>query len=240
VAVERHLEWEGCFNARDLGGLRTLDGRTTRHGAFVRADRLDRLTEAGWSALEEYGIRTVVDLLNDDEVVPDIEARPAGLRTIRVPLDDVADTGFWKYFLENRLDGTPLYYRPFLDRKPERCAAVLAAIAHAEPRGVVFHCAGGRDRSGLIALLLLALVRVEPEEIVADYELSDTRLPGFWAERGMRDQRPVIAQLLEAKETSARAVLLELLAALDAEAFLRAAGLSDAELTALREGLLGA
>ena len=46
----RDLDWEGCFNVRDLGGLRTRDGRTTRFGRIVRADALDGLTEAGWAA----------------------------------------------------------------------------------------------------------------------------------------------------------------------------------------------
>src|SRR5947208_3342116 len=56
VTADRNLDWQGCFNARDLGGLRTDDGRTTRRGAVVRAESLDRLTAAGWSALQAHGI----------------------------------------------------------------------------------------------------------------------------------------------------------------------------------------
>ncbi len=60
--VERSLAWDGCFNVRDLGGLETASGRRTRHGAVVRADNVRRLTEAGWQAALDYGIRRVVDL----------------------------------------------------------------------------------------------------------------------------------------------------------------------------------
>src|SRR5438067_650444 len=200
--MDRHLDWEGCFNARGLGGLRTFDGGATRRGAVVRSESLDLLTPAGWSALRAYGIRTLVDLRNDHELVGET---PDGLTRAHVLLDDLADTEFWAATRENELDGTPLYYRPFLEQKPERCAAAVAAVARAEPGGVLVHCVGGRDRTGLVVLLLLALVGVEPEEIVADYELSNLRLPASWAARGEDEQRPLIGGILARKQTSARA-----------------------------------
>ena len=233
--MDRHLDWDGCFNARDLGGLRTTDGRETRWRAIVRSESLDRLTPAGWAALRAYGIRTIVDLRNDHELVG---KPPDGLRTVHVPLDDLADTEFWTEAWGNDLDGTPLYYRPFLERKPERCAAAVAAVARPERGGVLVHCGGGRDRTGLVILLLLALVGVEPEEIVADYELSNVRLPPFWAARGEEDQRPIIDEILARKKTSARALLLDLLEWLDAEAYVRSAGLGGEDVAAVRSRLL--
>ena len=236
---ERHLEWEGCFNVRDLGGLRTAEGGETRWGAVVRSDSPDGLTRAGWSALAAHGIRTIGDLRNDDELVPDRAPRPAELVTVHVPLDDSADTEFWTYCWDNELDGTPLYYEPFLARKAERCAAAAAAVARAEPGGVLVHCVGGRDRTGLVALLLLALAGVTPDEIAADYDLSNDCLPARWAARGEEDQRPIIEGILRRKDTSARTVLLEILASLDAEAYLRSGGLGEGEIAALRARLLG-
>jgi protein-tyrosine phosphatase len=65
---------------RDLGGLRTQDGRTTSWAAIVRADDLDRLTDTGWSALDSHGVRTIVDLRNDEKRGPWPTLRPTSAR----------------------------------------------------------------------------------------------------------------------------------------------------------------
>lgn len=238
MTIDRHLDWDGCFNARDLGGLHTSDGRTTRWGALVRSDKLDHLTPKGWEALLAYGIRTVIDLRNDAEIASNSGARPAELVTVHVPLDDVEDTALWSYIWANDLDGSPLYYQPFLERKAARCAAVLAAIAQAEPSGVVFHCGIGRDRTGLISLLLLALAGVIPTEIADDYELSGVRLAPAWVARGVEDQGPLIEAILQRKQTSARALLLAIVDSLDVVDYLRAAGLADATIASIHTRLL--
>lgn len=238
MTSDRHLDWDGCFNVRDLGGLHAANSRKTYWGAVVRADAPDRLTPGGWSALLAHGIRTIIDLRNDDERHGTTEPPSGDLTTIHVPLDDVADTEFWKYLWDNELDGSPLYYQPFLDRKPQRCAAVVAAVGHARPGGVLIHCGIGRDRTGLVALLLLALVGVTPDDIASDYQLSAERLPSLFAALGKDDQGPLINGILTRKGISAREAILSTLASLDAEAYLRAAGLNDDDLTAVRARLL--
>ncbi|MEV4748372.1 tyrosine-protein phosphatase [Streptosporangium sp. NPDC049248] len=237
MLVDRHLDWDGCYNVRDLGGFRTGEGRVTRRGAVVRSDSPDRLTPAGWSALAAYGVRTVVDLRNDEERQAAAEARPIGVDVVHAPLDDLADTEFWEVWGQG-LQGTPLYYRPFLDRFPERCAAAVAAVAHARPGGVLIHCAVGRDRTGLITLLLLALAGVAHEEIASDYELSADRLRPLFATLGVADQGPIVREVLLRENTSVRAVVLATLESLDADAYLRAAGLGSGDLAAVRARLL--
>jgi protein-tyrosine phosphatase len=227
--MERHLDWEGCVNVRDLGGLRTRDGGRIRRGAIVRGDALDRLSAAGWAALEDHGIRTVIDLRNDDELAEDLAPRPRGLTTLHLPLDGVEDVEFWKDWHDRPEFGTPLYYRPFLDHFPQRTAAVITAIARAEPGGVAVHCGIGRDRTGMITILLLALAGADAEEIAADYALSEPRVPfgqvgTFYEDRGI----------------TPAAVIAELLAELDVEAYLRAAGVGDDDLRAFRERLVSA
>jgi hypothetical protein len=216
-----------------------VDGEKTRGGTVVRADNLDRLTAAGRVALHAYGIRTVVDLRNDGERETRPEEPDGNLATVHVPLDDVDDREFWERCWAEELDGSPLYYRLFLDRKPKRCAAAVAAVARAGPGGVAFHCGVGRDRTGIVSLLLLALAGVEPEEIVADYELSAVRLRPLWVEWGQPDQALEIEAILQRRQTSARALLLELLESLDAAAYLRAAGLPEDDVAAVRGRLLG-
>jgi protein-tyrosine phosphatase len=120
MRVDRHLDWDGCFNVRDLGSQRTSAGRTTRWGALVRADSLDHLSPAGWSALQAYGIRTIVHLRNERERAAHVRLRPADISLAPMPLDDVADTAFWAYRWANELDGSRLFYQLFLDHKPEQ------------------------------------------------------------------------------------------------------------------------
>ena len=158
---------------------------------------------------------------------------------MHVPFDDIADTTFWTYCWDNDLDGSPLYYQPFLDRKPERCAAAVAAVAHASPGGVLIHCGAGRDRTGLISMLLLALAGVAPGDIASDYEASTKRLAPAWAVWGYHDQGLEIAEILRRKNTTARALLLDILAKLDVHAYLRSAGLSANDLAAIQARLLG-
>jgi protein-tyrosine phosphatase len=226
--MERHLACAGCANVRDLGGLRTADGREVRRGAIVRADALDRLTAAGWAALEAHGVRTVVDLRNHDERGEDVAPRPPGLTTLHLPLDGVEDAEFWKHWHGRPDFGTPIYYRSFLDRFPDRTAAVFSAIAGAAPGGVAVHCGIGRDRTGLVVIMLLALAGVVLDDITADYALSEPRVP-FGG----------VGDFYERAGTTPAEVIAALLAALDVESYLLAAGVTREELAAIRERLLG-
>jgi protein-tyrosine phosphatase len=235
---DRHLDWEGCFNVRDLGGLPAAGGRRTRRGAVVRADAVDRLTAVGWAALQAHGVRTIIDLRNDDELGIDVAPRPAGLSTMHLPLDGVEDTEFWDVWATGPQFGTPLYYRPHLDRFPDRAARVVAAVARAESGGVLVHCVGGRDRTGMISMMLLALAGVVADDIAEDYALSAGRLSALYRHRGEPDQGPMLEAFLTSKGTSARAVIRATLASLDVEAHLGAAGVTGEEIAAVRARLL--
>jgi protein-tyrosine phosphatase len=234
---DRTLDWAGCFNVRDLGGLPTAGGGLTRRGAVVRADSLARLEARGWEELVAYGIRTVVDLRNEGEIGEDAAPRPPSIETVNIPLDVTEDREFWDVWENGPRFATPLYYRPHLEGFPQRSADVLRAIAGARPGGVVFHCTGGRDRAGQVSLMLLTLVGAEPEAIAADYALSDERLRPLYLSRGQEDEAPGIAAFLREQGTTAPELIVELLRDFDIEAALREAGLSEADLLALRRRL---
>ena len=172
--MDRHLDWDGCRNVRDLGGL----GRI-RRGALVRADALQQLTAGGWAALEAHGVRTVIDLRNPDEVGADAAPRPRGLATVRIALDGIEDTEFWERWMHRPEFGTPHYYAPWLERFPDRAARALAAIARAQPGGVAYHCGIGRDRTGLITGLICAALGVPGQAAAEDYALS-APIEDFW------------------------------------------------------------
>ncbi|WP_410594507.1 tyrosine-protein phosphatase [Amycolatopsis sp. lyj-23] len=255
MSARRVVSWPGFFNTRDLGGLPTKSGETTRFGAFYRAADLRFVTEAGWARAREAGVRTVVDLRNADEIRPTAHPRtapagsaqfaadaagpvtPAGIDRLEVPLDDIGDVGFWQHVNRAGLNGTPLYYPLFLREKAGHCAAVLKAIAHAGSGGVLFHCGGGRDRTGLIALLLLALAEVEPHAIAADYAMSADALGALYAAMGTGDQQPIIRAALAKHGTTAEGAVLATLDGFDVESYLRDAGVTDDELRTLRDRL---
>lgn len=235
---DRHLDWRGTFNSRDLGGLPTTGGGLTRRGAVVRSDALTRLEAQGWEEAEAFGIRTVIDLRNESEIGPDASPRPASIETVNIPLDVSEDREFWDVWENGPQFATPLYYRPHLERFPERSAAVIRAIAQAPPGGVVFHCQGGRDRAGETAMLVLALCCVDPVAIGADYALSDERLPPMYAAEGRADIAPEVAAYLRDQGTTAPELIERLLAGFDVEAALLAAGLETGDIAALRRRLL--
>ena len=198
-------------------------------GRLIRSDALDY---ADWDAIGAYGVRTVIDLRNAEE------RGAAPQHELHIPLDASEDREFWDVWASGWQFGTPLYYAPHLERFPERSAAVLKAIANAAPGGVVFHCGGGRDRAGQIAMLLLAIAGVEPEAIAADYALSAERLPALYAAHGEEDQGPLIERHLSERGTTTREVVLDTLASLDVEGMLRVGGLTDDDLAAVRARLI--
>ena len=223
---ERVLVWEGCSNVRDLGGLRTCDGRMTRWGAVVRSDTPARLTEAGWSALYAYGIRTIITLrtygMTEDEL--NFTSPYPDLVTVQVAIEDITDKEFLQKWAATDLWATPLYYQDALRRWPERHAAVISAVAQAQPGGVLFHCIRGNDRTGIIAMLLLALVGTTPDDMIADYELSPD---------------PVRDELLARNHSSVRDAIHSALAGLDIDSYLSTGGVSQDDLAAVRKRLLG-
>lgn len=229
----RRLNWEGCFNVRDLGGLVTRDGRRLRRGLLVRGDAPDLLTPAGWAAVREHGIRTVIDLRNADEREAAVES---GLQTLVLELDGMEDREFWNYWAAGR-HGTPIYYRPFLERFPERVAGVFRLLSEAEP-GVFFHCGIGRDRTGLIAILLLNLLDISLEQIVEDYELSALCLPPLMERRQEPDHLAKVAQVLADHNTTNERLIQELLTDFDAKAYLQRGGLTPEQLESLRTRFL--
>ncbi|MFZ1546349.1 MAG: tyrosine-protein phosphatase, partial [Candidatus Nitrotoga sp.] len=165
MTLNRVLNWDGCNNVRDLGGLNVSNGYKTRWGAVVRSDHPAKLTAKGWSQLYEHGIRTIISLRTHglvEEDYLDTTPRLAGITNIEAAIEDFTDAEFIKQWVETDLWCTPLYFRDALQRWPERHVAVIRAIAQAQPGGVLFHCKRGHDRTGIIALLVLALAGVSP------------------------------------------------------------------------------
>jgi protein-tyrosine phosphatase len=169
---ERHLRFDAVFNFRDLGGYPTRDGRTTRWRTFYRADGLFRMTEADIDTVRALGLRTVLDLRTPDELT-ERGTFPVGAHPVRFehlpflvnhwdPAEAVDDT---TSFLVRK-------YTEMLDEGSASIAAAFAVLADHDAPPAVFHCAAGKDRTGVLAMLLLAVAGVPDEIIGQDYALT--------------------------------------------------------------------
>jgi protein-tyrosine phosphatase len=157
------LDWHDCHNARDLGGLVGADGRRVRPGALVRSDDHHRLTPPTVRAVRASGVTRIVDLrwAWECQQYPSPFAGDPVYR--HVPL--LADVLTY--------DPPADSYAPLLDHNRERIAAAFRTVAQAPPGGVVVHCRSGRDRTGVLVALLLAVAGVDPDEIAADYARTE-------------------------------------------------------------------
>ena len=220
------LNWEGCNNVRDLGGMDGSNGSKTRWGAIVRGDHPARLTDKGWSALYNHGIRTIVSLRTygfDEKDHPVVVPPHSDIQVVSVEIEDVTNKDFVEKWATTDLWGTPLYWTDALNLWAHRHAAALKAIAQAQPGGVLFHCIRGHDRTGIIAFLTLSLAGVSLKDITADYELSID---------AVRDK------LLAERNTNAHEVLQKTLDGIDLENYLIEGGLTQADMDAIRTRFL--
>lgn len=243
--ANRHLDWPRCFNARDLGGMRTFEGGLTRRRALIRADSCSRLSPEGVSAARAYGVRTIVDLRSAHEVQADPVILQAdaptidGIEYLHRPLEHhSAEVDALFRAAPSRAE----VYRISLDYDRATIAQAVRAIATAPVGGVVFHCQSGKDRTGIIAALLLDLVDVAREDIAADYVESQARLWALYEERALLpDYDPSHDAWF--KPVCLPETIYQMLAHVDAtydgtERYLTTSGLSQADIVALKERLL--
>lgn len=161
-------------NFRDMGGYPTVDGRMTRWHRVFRADGLQRLTDGDLELLRPFRLRTVIDLRTIGEIQEwgkfDVDQYP--LNWVHLPIVDAT----W-HFDGRKADGSPHEflvnaYVDMLGVGAQRFGQTLRLLADPKVGPVVFHCAAGKDRTGLVAALALAAVGVPDEYIAADYGLT--------------------------------------------------------------------
>lgn len=227
----RVLQWDGCFNVRDLGDLSLGGGRRTKLGRLVRADSLTNLTADGWGQLRRFGIRRIVDLRDPSErLVSPLRASQhcAGIEIVEVPVFSFDDKEFWDRWHD--LHHTAPFYEAALRRWPNAFAAAVRAITNAPAGSVVFHCRVGRDRAGLVSGLLLRAVGVDPEEIARDFALSAPNLEPLYARLIVSAKDEGERRRLERENIADEQAMLELMAKLDVREYFRLSGLEDIEI----------
>jgi protein tyrosine/serine phosphatase len=179
------LELEGAVNVRDLGGLPTVDGRTTRSGVLVRSDNLQDLTPKDVEVLQSHGVRTVLDLRTGPEVeitgpgplratevrhlhldlIPHgFDAREEDVVEKAIPHEDAGDEAMDHFYID------------YVNHAPAEIATALRTIADPNSGAVLVHCAAGKDRTGVVCALALSLVGVTRQAVVDDYVRTDERI----------------------------------------------------------------
>ena len=188
----RNLAVEGSYNVRDLGGYPTADGHHTRWKVLVRAGNLDKVSAAGCQYLTDYGIKTVIDLRDEWEVddFPNVFAQVEPVRYVNLPLigNRLSEDEVWKSEGQKLLRLEELYGN-YLDHCQVQIGSIMGAISESAG-GTVFHCYAGKDRTGLIAALVLGAVGVSIEDIAEDYAQTSqhiTHLVADWEEYAVKN-----------------------------------------------------
>ena len=174
--MQRRIPLEGCLNFRDLGGYPTADGRAVRSRQVFRSDALHLVTDADLAHLrDEIRLREVIDLRSSAEVRSEGQGPLAqgDVRFHHVPLFD----GEVREEDRERVAQITLAdrYVFMAELAGDRIARVVTLLAEADAPAV-FHCAAGKDRTGVISAIVLGLLGVPDEVIVADYAATRENL----------------------------------------------------------------
>lgn len=168
-APDRRLALEGLYNLRDLGGYPAAGG-WTRWRTVWRSDSMHRLSPAGQQALLDLGVQTIIDLRYREELAesPNVFAGSGAVTYSPLALYELSDPRVVEY-APQKLIGI---YRLILDVGQASIRQVFEMLSAPGALPAVFHCMAGKDRTGIVAALILGAVGVPEAVIVEDYALS--------------------------------------------------------------------
>ena len=251
---DQRLQLSGAVNFRDLGGYLTADGRQVKKGLVFRSDHLSRLTLEDQATLKRLRFKVVCDFrtAREQQLAPDLLPLDGSIRLLPLPVQ--AD-GFDPATALDRLrandsawlsmDFFVELYRRYLDDFGPVWGKVLRLVASSDNQPLVFHCTGGKDRTGICAALLLLALGMPDETIYEDHDRSNTcnteRLQPIYAKfatMGIGQEKAAL--YLQAQSEPLAAMLTHLRKTYGSvEDYLRSkAGLDEITLMALRSGLL--
>lgn len=164
------LPLQHAYNVRELGGYASADSSTKWH-RFLRGDDLSTLSDEDIDYLKDYGVNSVIDLRSNEECrqQPDRLATQAGFTYYHIPfmvgnVDNIMDQVVANFKLGD-------FYLGLL-KEEQVVYKLMQCIAEASEGTILFHCAGGKDRTGVLSMLLLSLVGVSKEDIMTNYQVS--------------------------------------------------------------------
>lgn len=170
----RLISLDAVHNFRDVGGYPTSDGRSTRWRTLFRADGLYRLTDADLEVVRVLGLRTVIDLRTDAELA-ERGTFPHERHAVQFHHVPVIDST-WQHLDRPDADDPVAFlewaYQDMLRQGPHRFVEAIETLSQPGALPAVFHCAAGKDRTGVLAMLLLGSLGVPHDYLVADYALT--------------------------------------------------------------------
>ena len=225
----RRFRFEKVFNLRELGGYQT-DSGITKQGVFLRSDNLSFLTDNEIEILKSYGLTRVIDLRHLDEIAkerdpfesdPDVIYQNTTYDALQThTIDELNEWQLSKLYI-------------LMSEKEDFIKPVFTSLAE-EKGTVLFHCSAGKDRTGVIASILLKLVGVDPYDIIADYQVSKTYLHPKYNDM-LNNPSIMYASLFDSKPET----MFEFLNYLDEkydsiESYLNSKGISDEQIEQIR------
>lgn len=206
ILSEKHLPVKGCYNFRDLGGIRTKDGRCVKWGMLFRSDEPHTLTEEDIDYVSSIPFESIVDLRSTYEA----DAKPVHRRLLLnaqqhsfplTPGNIWADTIDFSAMDTIPSDSLMREINRMLV-KEEECNDTyrdfFALLQEKQQVPLLFHCSSGKDRSGMCAALILYALGVEKETIIQDYLLSNQFMYEKYGQ--YRQSYPELGPLFEARE----------------------------------------
>ena len=185
ITAERNVWLQGAVNFRDMGGYATSNGFQVKWGHVFRSDNLSNLTQKDQEVLKRMGIKLVCDLRTPPEWNrwPDRLPKDGSIDYLQLPI--IHGEKDFDYYYEKIGKGELSWLTEgymvdanirIIDEYGETLGALLRRMAEPETPPLVFHCAGGRDRTGVCAALMLLALGVPEETVVYDYCLTDVFL----------------------------------------------------------------
>ena len=170
---EKLIKLDGTYNLRELGGYRAPNGQMILPRKLLRSDGLHSLSKADEAFIIQYGVRTIIDLRSTIEVEkrPDTFMHDSYIQHIHIPFLDRMLNNANDMILMNSLANV---YIDILENNQSSIKKVFNIISDNINNGLLFHCAAGKDRTGVVAMLLLLLCDIEKETIIEDYSWSAT------------------------------------------------------------------
>ncbi len=183
--TSRYIEIPGMNNTRDLGGMRTKDGRTIRPNMLYRSSRLSKLEDPDWFT---RNVSLVVDMRSSREVSESPDPQIPGVEYLHLPIFEMPETGVTRDKESERRMASPdpeaaltrmaSVYARFVN--DEFCLSqyrrFIRLLFEPRERGILWHCSAGKDRTGTGALFIQEILGVSREDILADYLMTNEYL----------------------------------------------------------------